>query len=157
MPASIVANKLRKLASATVAAVRDAILFRVYDPAAPKDTDEKTVTFDTLQTAVRDFAGGLAVAYQNPAASVTLTADDCFVNVNPAAAARTVTLPSAALLPNKLYMVRSTSSSNTVTIDPDGSETINGASTVVLKALNDYIIFVSDGTNWQRVAATITP
>jgi hypothetical protein len=54
-------------------------------------------------------------------------------------------------------MVRSTSSSNTVTIDPDGSETINGASTVVLKAVNDYIIVVSDGTNWQRVAATITP
>ena len=155
--ASTVSNKLRKLASATVAAVRDAILFRVYDPAAPKKNDEKTVTFDVLQTAIRDFAGGLSVAYKTVAGDVTLTADDCFVLMNPAAAARTVTLPSAATLPNKLFMIRSSSSSNTVTIDPAGSETINGASTVVLKAANDYIIFVSDGTNWQRVAATITP
>jgi hypothetical protein len=154
---STVSNKLRKLAAATVSALRSSVLFRVYDPDAPKNSDEKTVNFDTLQHAIRDFGGGLGVAYRLVAGNVTVTGDDFFINVNPTAAARTVTLPSAATLTGRMFAIRSTSSSNTVTIDPDGSETINGASTVVLKAVNDYILFVSDGTNWQRIAATITP
>ena len=44
-------------------------------------------------------------------------------------------------------------SANTVTLDPNGSETIGtGATTQVLRERNEGILYVSDGTNWQIIA-----
>jgi len=54
--------------------------------------------------------------------------------VNATAASRTVNLPANASIPDgfEVTVFKSDSSSNTVTIDPNSSDTINGASTYVL-------------------------
>lgn len=66
------------------------------------------------------------------------------------AAAWTLTLPAAASNTGKVYQVVKTSSDlNALTIDPNGSETIGGATTTTINTLNESLIFVSDGTNWQ--------
>jgi hypothetical protein len=40
---------------------------------------------------------------------------------------------------------------NTLTIDGNASETINGDTTVLLYILGDYLIIQSDGTNWKII------
>ena len=38
---------------------------------------------------------------------------------------------------------------HTFTIDPDGSETIAGATTFVLDSANEFVTIWSDGANWR--------
>lgn len=64
----------------------------------------------------------------------------------------TVTLPAAggAGASGKVFTFRKiNSSTNTVTVDGNASETIDGALTVVLGQQYDSVTMVSDGTNWQ--------
>lgn len=82
--------------------------------------------------------------------SQTLVSSSGFINIlaDATAAAITLTLPSA-LGNNAAYAIKKIdSSSNFVTIDPDSTETIDGASTIVLKDQYNYVQIVSDGTNW---------
>lgn len=62
----------------------------------------------------------------------------------------TITLPAAtADLDGLVYVVKKVDSSgNTVTIDGNGSETIDGATTKVLSAQYDTVSIVCDGSNW---------
>lgn len=62
----------------------------------------------------------------------------------------TVDLPAAATVGNGFVVgfKRIDSSSNTVTIDPNLAETIDGSATFPLNIQNRGIIIVSDGTNW---------
>ena len=145
-------HKLSKLAAATVAQIRASAIWQVFDPASPKATDDKSVTFDVLQTAIRDYAGGIAAAYRSVAAAVTVTADDAIIFVSAQAAARTVTLPAASETTGKLLIIKCTNGTNDVTIT-DG----NGESDVVLTATGDYAMIVSDGSAWQLIGGTITP
>lgn len=68
--------------------------------------------------------------------------------------ALTVALSAAAdaadLMPR--WFVKVDSSANAVTIDPSGSETVNGSSTYVLSNQWDAVGIVSDGSNWFVVA-----
>jgi hypothetical protein len=48
----------------------------------------------------------------------------------------------------KWYVAIKTSASNTLTIDPDGSETINGSSTYAITNNNATVTIQSDGSNW---------
>jgi hypothetical protein len=66
----------------------------------------------------------------------------------------TITLPKAADAGNGFAVaVKKTDSANTVTVDGDGTETLDGSTTRELNDQNETIILVSDGTNW-RVAGT---
>lgn len=60
----------------------------------------------------------------------------------------TVNLVKAARDENACFIIHKIAAANTVTIDPYGSETIGGNPTHTLTALNDYVHFQSDGTNW---------
>lgn len=74
------------------------------------------------------------------------------VLVDAAGAARTITLPTAASAKWRKYIIKKTdASANTVTIDGDGAETIDGAATQVLAAQYDFIEIQSDGTQWWIV------
>lgn len=89
--------------------------------------------------------------------SVTVTPGDGTIictNTNNA----TVAIPSAANLPNRIIVVKKGANNTaTVTLDPNGSETIDGATTYVLYVVNDYVVIQSDGSNWQVVGGYLAP
>ena len=61
----------------------------------------------------------------------------------------TVTLPAAASHTGRIYHIRKIDSSvNLVTVDASGSETINGALTVVITTQWDNLTIQSNGTSW---------
>ena len=83
-------------------------------------------------------------------ANQTLTATNGYVTllVNASSSAVTLTLPTAAVNAAIYTIKKIDSSTNSVTIDGDSSETIDGAATIVLKDQYNYVQIVSDGTNW---------
>jgi hypothetical protein len=61
----------------------------------------------------------------------------------------TVTLPAAASNTGRLYFIKKTDSgANTVTVDANASETIDGATTVVLGNENEAVLILCNGTAW---------
>jgi hypothetical protein len=65
---------------------------------------------------------------------------------------RTVTLPTAAGWPGLRHTIGNWVGANSVIIDPDGSETIDGAATVTLTP-GQAVTIISNGTNWVTLAA----
>jgi len=60
-----------------------------------------------------------------------------------------VSLPAANTIHGKWYWVKKIdSSANAVVVDADGSEVIDGEQTVTLRLQYQYIVIVSDGTEW---------
>ena len=71
--------------------------------------------------------------------------------VDTTTASITVTLPKAADNEQRVFVVKDISSSvNTVTIDGDGSETIDGALTLVL-GVRSQATLLCDGTQWHKI------
>jgi len=99
----------------------------------------------------------VAFAARNVTQNHTATAADHTIFANATSTNITVTLPTAANIIGRQYIIkRVDSSGNSVTIDPDGSETIEGASS---KSLTDQrsIVIQSDNSNWWIVAEYINP
>ena len=61
--------------------------------------------------------------------------------------AYTVTLPTAASIEGKKIHVKRLATAN-ITVDGDGSETIDGSATFVLTSQYSSVTLISDGTNW---------
>lgn len=68
----------------------------------------------------------------------------------------TITLPPAATAANGFVVSvqKIDASANTVTLDGDGAETINGAANYVLTDQYQYVTVVCNGTSWTIVAST---
>ena len=83
--------------------------------------------------------------------TVLETDRDKLIKVDASGAARTITLIAAATAGDgfKLGVKKTDSSSNTITIDGNASETIDGATTIVLRTQYDSIMLVCDGSNWH--------
>jgi len=78
-----------------------------------------------------------------------LTVDDTAIGGNV-----TINLPSAATLGSGWSLtVKRTGITYLVTIDPNGTETIDGALTLPLTSKDEAISIVSDGTNWEIVGS----
>ena len=72
--------------------------------------------------------------------------------VNAASSNITINLPAALVgFNNKITIKKIDSSANTVTIDPDGAETIDGQSSYDLILQYDSITVTSDGTQWYII------
>lgn len=86
------------------------------------------------------------------AATYTVKDEDQIIGLKRAGTI-TVTLPSAAaVIPGRPYVFKDengTANTNNYTIGTEGSETIDGASTVVISTNNGFVTVYSDGTNWQ--------
>ncbi len=83
-------------------------------------------------------------------ATATLNPQDEFVKVDATAAAVTVSLPAALLMKGRELLIKKIdSSTNTVIIDPNGSETIDGDLTRSIGFTNDLMRLTSDGTGWH--------
>lgn len=82
------------------------------------------------------------------AASTTALTTDYTIAVDPTTTAATVNLPAAATVTGQIFVVKHLNgSANTVTIDANGAETIDGATTLVLTAYNAATV-QSTGSAW---------
>jgi hypothetical protein len=74
------------------------------------------------------------------------------VLVNASGGSRTITLPAASTT-GKVYRIKKTdATANTVIIDGNASETINGSTTYVLTLQHASVDIQSNGSNWEIVA-----
>lgn len=88
-------------------------------------------------------------------ATTTATATDYVLLCDPATGAITVNLPAVATTePGRPYFIRTTGTTNAVTIDGNAAETIDGAATKVLASGAIHAAeIVSDGTAWFTIAS----
>lgn len=71
------------------------------------------------------------------------------IHVDASAGNRTINLPSASGKAGQIFFIQKIdSSSNTVTIDGNSTETINGSTTYVLTAQYQIVMLLCDGSNW---------
>jgi hypothetical protein len=78
----------------------------------------------------------------------TLTTNDEIIIFNTTGGNLTASLPSAVGIKGKIFEIHKIGAINTLTIDPNASETIGGTSTHVLSENYSSVIIVSNGTNW---------
>jgi hypothetical protein len=70
--------------------------------------------------------------------------------VNASSSAVTASLPASSDVYNGFkVIIKATDATNTITIDPNLAETIDGESTITLDNNNDVVELVNDGSNWQ--------
>lgn len=95
---------------------------------------------------------GLTPNVATKTSAYTVTATDGLVKCDATSAAFTVTLPTAVGMAGKIYIIKKIdASANAVTIDGDGSETIDGSATVSLSAQWNKYVLMSDGSNWMVI------
>ena len=70
---------------------------------------------------------------------------------NSTSGAITINLPTAVLNKAIFTVKKIDSSTNTVTIDASGAETIDGSTTIPIAVCYTAITFVSDGSNWMII------
>jgi len=95
--------------------------------------------------------GGVALAHISKDTNYTTTADDCIVGVDSTGGAVTITLGSASVAAGKIVVIKDAgggASSNNITIDTEGSETIDGSASTSITSDNGVVRLYSDGTNW---------
>lgn len=64
----------------------------------------------------------------------------------------TVTLPTSSGISGRIYHIKKTdSSTNTVTIDGNASETIDGDTTKIIRIQYDSVMITTDGSNWSII------
>lgn len=90
------------------------------------------------------------------AASVSLTAGMLGGGRLASSGSNSITYPAIAASAagnGNGYLIKKTSASNTVTFDPNGSDTVDGAATFAWTADDEAYWFISDGANWQVAPA----
>lgn len=81
----------------------------------------------------------------------TLAATDDVSLVNATGGAVTITLTGVATSGKRVTIKKTDSTANAVTIQRDGSSTIDGATTKILYSQYESITVISDGTNWHII------
>lgn len=87
-------------------------------------------------------------------AAYTATLDDRVILGDASGGAFSITLPTAVGNTDKIYYIKNIGASGAVTVDGDGTEEIDGATTQVLSLQYDSIVIVSDGVGWQILSGT---
>ena len=93
---------------------------------------------------LRGFAG-LSMPYKAVTGAYTATESDFVINAT--SGTFTVTLPTAVGIEGRIYVIKN-SGAGTVTLDGNGSETIDGGTTVSLSSQYQSVIIQSNGANW---------
>lgn len=88
-------------------------------------------------------------AIQSKTGAYTLTANDSVILADATGGAFTLTLPAVAGTSGTVYDIkRLNSGANNVTIDANGAELVEGATTYVLTAANQSVTIISNGSAW---------
>ena len=91
------------------------------------------------------FKTGVDLPYISKTGAYTATATDYTIDCT--ANSFTVSLPTAASIAGRVYNIKNTGS-GAIIVDPNGSETIDGALTYTLGAQYQCVTVQSNGTNW---------
>lgn len=111
-----------------------------------------TSTSDEVLVFQQSFAtasGGLTLNYVAKTGAYTITGTDWMVDCT--ANTFTITLPSASTVGAGKQFVVKNSGTGTITVDGNGSETIDGGLTAVLSTQYESITIVSDGSNYKII------
>lgn len=97
---------------------------------------------------------GLQLQSVSKTSAYTITTADRLVYVDTTSGNVTVTLPAAATVTtNTVYSIVKTAAGNTVTVDGDGAETIDGSANASLTALYSRLDLISTGSAWVSINA----
>lgn len=123
----------------------------VYQPGGAQDIGALPAGGGAM-TGVLDVASGLKLAFVEKATAdspYTASAGDVVVIANPDTGAMTINLPAASGQTGRYLRFKNIHGSNTVTLDPDGSETIDGGSTLVMAAGDSVEILCDGSSKWM--------
>jgi hypothetical protein len=96
-----------------------------------------------------DVQGSAGFAVTSTSTTPYTLDDEVFLNVDASGGNKVVNLPSSSGISGRFYYIKKVdSSANTVTVTPDGVETIDGAATFVLTAPMEVVGVYTDGSNW---------
>lgn len=113
------------------------------------DTGKFRVRNSTTTYNIAVEGGPHILPFAAKSAGYTTTAADGMLTVDASGASRTITLVTAVGNAGLQYTIKKIDSSvNTVVIDGNGSQTIDGAVTVSLSRQYEAITIISDGANW---------
>lgn len=124
------------------------LLNTLFDGATLDLTDQTTVT---AFTDMLFKPGKLPVLAKT--ANYTVTTADVRRLIDATANTWTLTLPAAATAGDGFWFAVRNSGSGVITIDPDGTETIDGAATIALEAGASALV-VCSGTLWRTIGRT---
>jgi len=85
------------------------------------------------------------------AASLTLAQGTTHLLVDTTTGSVVVTLPAADVMRGRVLVVKKLVAANTVTLDGNGSETIDGATTLAWTTQYQVQRILSDGTQWWTI------
>jgi hypothetical protein len=84
------------------------------------------------------------------------TEDHVYYDVDASGGAITATLPAAASNAGLVIAIeKSDSSANAVTVDANGAELIDGATTQIIGKQHEVMILICDGTGWSRLVKNV--
>lgn len=129
------------------------------DPAPGISASDGSVIRTDMQNLIADVLEGkkdgehinLLVPFVTKTGTYTIAEEDIGVLGNTNGGGFTLNLPAAATLgiKRKIVIIKKIDAANTLTIDGNAAETIDGAATIALTKLNETVILISDGTNWR--------
>lgn len=90
-------------------------------------------------------AASTTLPFTNRTSAYVIDNTDCVINCT--ANTFTVTLPTAVGLTGQYFIIKN-SGTGSITVDADGSETIDGLSNKLLAIQNESITVISNGANW---------
>jgi len=104
-----------------------------------------------------DFLAALTAKYVSTATTpYTLGGTDFFLAVDASGGAKVVNLPTANGLNGRIYIIKKTdNSANTVTVTPNGAETIEGLANFVLDAQYETLALIARGASGWYIFAKI--
>lgn len=108
-------------------------------------------TSETSALSTWEVNGSLGANITATAIDVTLSATHYTVVVDASGAGRTITLPTAASSTKRIYVILNDTGTNTVTVDPNGSEVIGSAAAttyVIPATAGSAVTIQSNGTKW---------
>lgn len=113
---------------------------------------EKLGVSGSISASVYVKTGGLKTSIVTKTANYTATTSDHTILADASAGPLTITLPSASTAANQEIVVKKIdSSANVVTVDPNASETWDGASNKVLSTQYAVANGQCDGSNWLAI------
>jgi hypothetical protein len=122
---------------------------------AKEDIEFGITTFDRKGRAGTDITvtqvniSHLPTPYVEKTGTYTILLTDRRVFADTTSGAFTITLPKASTMKGEeIEIIRTDSSSNDLTVDGDGSETINGVANVLMSSQYSVLKIASDGANW---------
>ena len=101
--------------------------------------------------------GSVTKSHTTKTANYTMTESDYTVLCDTSAGGFTISLPAASGCSGRIYVIKKitgNSGTNNITIDPNGSETIDGATTYALQCRSSVMI-QSNGANWWILAERV--